>query len=76
MTVGKLMQMKRSLNEQVLLGGDKTKELKDILLCFLEDNDRGKVNASQSIVDGRYCEYNEEALQDAMACINELFKPK
>lgn len=52
------------------------KELKDILLCFLEDNNRGEMNASQSIADGRYCDYNEEALQDAMSCLNELFKLK
>lgn len=55
---------------------DKQKELKDILLCFLGDNNRSEVTASKSIADGRYCEYNEQALEAAMVCLNELFKLK
>lgn len=55
---------------------EKEKELKDILLCFLEDHLSSESDSSQSISDGRYCWYNEETVQAAMACINELFKLK
>lgn len=49
------------------------KELKDILLCFLEDNNRAKEDASYCIADGRYCTYNENALSDAIEVLIDLY---
>lgn len=51
-------------------------ELKDILLCFLRDQNELPKDASAYIADDRFIEYNDGALQDAIICIEELFKLK
>jgi len=49
-------------------------EITDILLCFLRDNSDGKIDASKRISDKRIVSYNEDALNDALGCLQRLIK--